>query len=85
MAKYKIVGVEHMAGTSKRTNRPYDMDILHVICEDAPRGREIVGQQVDKITISRDSGILLREPIPGQVYEIGFTRSGYVDYADPVE
>lgn len=82
MARYKIVGVEHMKGTSKRTGRPYDMDILHVISETPPRNCDIVGQQVDKITVSRDSGILKRQPAPGEVYDIGFTRSGFVDYAD---
>ena len=85
MAKYKIIGVEHMAGTSKKTGRPYDMDILHVMSLDAPRNREIIGNEVDKITISRDTGILTRTPEPGQVYDIGFNRSGYVDYADPVK
>lgn len=82
MAKYQVVGVEHMKGTSKRTGRPYDMDILHVIAEQTPRNVEINGKQVDKITISRDSGILKRAPMPGEVYDIGFTRSGFVDYAD---
>lgn len=81
--KYKIIGVEHIKGTSKKTGRPYDMDILHVTTIDPPRNREIIGNEVDKITISRDSGILTRTPQPGQIYDIGFNRSGYVDYADP--
>ncbi len=85
MAKYTIVGVEHITGTSRKNGRPYDMDILHVICEMPPRGREMVGKQVDKITISRDTGILIYPPAPGQVYEIGFNRSGYVDYAELCE
>lgn len=83
MAKYKIVGVEHLSGTSKKTGRPYDMDILHVIAEQPPRGSEFIGNPVDKITISRDTGILVKQPVPGEVYDIGFTRTGYVDYADP--
>lgn len=82
MAKYQIVGVEHMKGTSKRTGRPYDMDILHVIADTPPRNCDIVGKQVDKITVSRDSGILTRQPAPGEVYDIGFTRTGFVDYAE---
>lgn len=83
MAKYKIIGVEHIAGTSKKTGRPYDMDILHVMALDVPRNRVIIGNEVDKITISRDSGILITAPNPGDIYDIGFNRSGYVDYADP--
>lgn len=83
MAKYKIIGVEHMEGTSRKTGRPYDMDILHCVAMDKPRNREIVGNEVDKITISRDTGILAARPQPGDVYDIGFNRAGYVDYADP--
>lgn len=82
MAKYKIIGVEHLKGTSKKTGRPYDMDILHVESLTPPRNREFIGNEVDKITISRDSGILVADPKPGQIYDIGFNRSGYVDYAD---
>lgn len=85
MANYKIIGVEHMAGTSKKTGRPYDMDVLY--CEDltAPRNGNVTGHKVDKITISRDSGILTRTPNPGDIYDIGFNRFGYVEYADPVK
>lgn len=83
--QYKIIGVEHIKGTSKKTQRPYDIDILHVQSLATPRKAEFVGCEVDKITISRDSGILTRTPQPGQVYDIGFNRAGYVDYADPVK
>lgn len=85
MAQYKIVGVEHMKGTSKKTGKPYDMDILHVEDLSPARGKELVGHQVDKITISRDTGILIHPPQPGEVYEIGFTRFGFVDYCDKVK
>lgn len=85
MAQYKIIGVEHMKGTSKKTGKPYDMDILHVEDLSPARGREIVGNTVDKITVSRDSGLLVRPPQPGEVYDIGFTRFGFVDYCDKVK
>lgn len=62
--QYKIIGVEHIKGTSKKTQRPYDMDILHVQSPATPRKAEFVGCEVDKITISRDSGILTRTPNP---------------------
>lgn len=81
MAQYKIIGVEHMKGTSKKTGRPYDMDILHVMSLSAPRNRELVGSEVDKISISRDSGIITKIPQPGDIIEIGFNRYGFVDYA----
>ena len=85
MAQYKIIGVEHMKGTSKKTGKPYDMDILHVVELDPPRGNNVTGNKVDKITISRDSGILTHAPQPGEIYDIGFTRYGFVDYCDRVK
>lgn len=84
MAKYRIVGVEHVAGTSKRTGRPYDMDMLHVVTEEPSRKKDFVGCEADKIPISRDSGILTCQPQPGDIYDIGFNRAGYVDYAERV-
>lgn len=85
MAQYKIIGVEHMKGTSKKSGNPYDMDILHVEDLSPARGKEIVGNRVDKITVSRDTGLLIRTPQPGEVYDIGFTRFGFVDYIDKVK
>ena len=85
MAQYKIIGVEHMKGTSKKTGKPYDMDILHVADLSPARGKEVVGNLTDKITISRDSGILTHAPQPGEIYDIGFTRYGFVDYCDRVK
>lgn len=85
MAQYQIIGVEHMKGTSKKTGRAYDMDILHVADLSPVRGKEIIGCPVDKITISRDTGILTHQPAVGDVYDIGFTRFGFVDYCDKVK
>lgn len=82
MAKYKIIGVEHISGTSRKSGRPYDMDVLHVMAIDKPRNREFVGNEVDKITIGRDSGILDHSPVVGDVYDIGYNRAGYVEYAE---
>lgn len=85
MAQYQIVGIEHMKGTSKKSGKDYDMDILHVIDCSPPRNANLTGNRVDKITVSRDTGLLVRPPQPGEVYDIGFTRFGYVDYIDPVK
>lgn len=85
MAQYKIIGVEHMKGTSRKTGKPYDMDILHVVDLSPVRNGEVVGNKVDKITVSRDTGLLVRPPQPGEIYDIGFTRFGYVDYVEKVK
>ncbi len=82
--RYQIVGCEHMVGKSKQTGKPYDMDILHVICQTPPRG-DAVGNTVDKIPISRASGLLVRTPQPGEMYEIYYDRRGFVEYADLVK
>lgn len=83
MAKYQIIGVEHREGTSKRTGRPYSMDVLHVMAmKPSPN---VVGNAVDTIPIGCDSGILAKIPKPGECYEINFNRAGYVEEAYAVE
>ena len=82
--KYRVLGVGHMAGTSKKTNRPYDMDVLHLVSEEPSRAKEFSGNEVDKIYVSRDSGAMLRQPNVGDVVEIYYNRSGYVDSVNVV-
>lgn len=85
MAKYKIVGVEHREGTSKKTGRPYNMDVLHVIAVAPSRNPNVTGNTVDTIPIGRESGILTSTPKPEQIWEIGFNRAGFVEEAYAVE
>lgn len=86
MAQYKIIGVEHLEGTSKKTGKPYNMDVLHVADLTSPRiTGSVVGNKVDKITVARETGLLTRQPEPGEIYEIGFTRFGFIDYIDKVK
>lgn len=85
MAKYQITGIEHRKGTSKKTGRPYDMDVLHVVATKQARNADFVGFATDQIPIGRDSGILTKIPEPGQYMEISFNRAGYVEDAYIVE
>lgn len=83
MAKYKIVGVEHREGTSKKTGRPYNMDVLHVMAlKPSPN---VTGNTVDTIPIGRESGILTSTPKPEEIWEIGFNRAGFVEEAYAVK
>lgn len=81
MAKYQIVGIEHREGTSKKTGKPYNMDVLHCVAAAPPRNPNITGNTVDTIPIGRDTGILATIPKPGEYWEISFNRAGYVEDA----
>jgi len=85
MARYQIMGVEHREGTSKKTGRPYNMDVLHVVAAAPSRNPNVVGNTVDTIPIGRESGILTATPKPGEYYEISFNRAGFVEEAYAVE
>lgn len=79
MAKYTIVGVEHREGISKKTNRPYNMDVLHVVAQKQNNTENFRGCAVDTIPIGRESGILTFTPAPGETVEISFNRAGFVE------
>lgn len=85
MAKYKIVGYEHNSGTSKKTGKPYDMHILHVVSEKPMKGQGKLGCSAEQIAIGADDGILTQIPAPGEVWEFSFNRQGRVDDAYPAE
>lgn len=79
--KYKVMGYEHTAGTSRKTGSRYDMHILHVVSERPMSNRDSIGYAVDKIVIGADTGILTQIPTPGEVWEIGYNRQGRVEDA----
>ena len=78
MNKYKVVGYEHRAGISKKTNKPYDMDILHVINEQPLAGDGQYGNRVESLVFNR---LILGEfpamPLVGDTIGVYFDRSGY--------
>lgn len=84
MAKYKIVGYEHNAGTSKKTGRPYDMHIIHCVSERPMKGADKIGSAAEQITIGAHDGILTQIPAPGETWEISFNSQGRVDDAYPI-
>lgn len=82
MAKAQIVGIQYREGTSKKTGNPYKADILHVAFLDPSRQKGFTGSEVAEIWVDRSQGILSHIPKPGDVVDIGFNRSGYVEYVD---
>ena len=81
MAKVKIIGIQHRKGTSKKGNS-YDADVLHVAYLDPSRQKEFTGCEVAEVWCERSQGILTHIPNPGDICDIGFNRSGYVEYVD---
>lgn len=81
MAKYKLMGKEHLEGVSKKTGNAYNMDVLHVVALDERGSKNLTGQRVDKITVSPEDSSLL---MIGETVEICFNRFGRVEYVEPV-
>ena len=78
MNKYKVVGYEHRAGTSKKSGKPYDMDILHCISETPIAGDNGYGSRVESLTFKRlIVGEFPSMPAVGDVVRVYFDRSGY--------
>lgn len=85
MPKYQLVGVGHMAGNSKKTGRPYDMDVLHCVAQKPPKNPEFYGVEVSQIFVSRDSGVIVDMPAIGSIIGIEFNQAGYVEDLYAVE
>lgn len=78
MTKYKVVGYEHRSGISKKTGKPYDMDILHVIGNHLLFGDESYGNPAETIVFNRlIIGELPFKPEIGDTIGVYFDRSGY--------
>lgn len=85
MSKYRIIGIEHKAGTSSKTQKRYDMDILHLVDLSERTRDDLVGNVVVQIPVSRDAGILVKRPNVGEVVNISFNRFGYVESVDTLK
>lgn len=78
MAKAKVIGTQHRSGTSKKGNA-YDADILHVAFLDPSRQKEFAGCEVGEVWCERSAGVLTHIPKPGDIVDIYYNRSGYVE------
>lgn len=86
MAKFNIVGVQHLQGTSRKGSA-YDFYVLHSVAVRPMRATEGNGNAVSTINIGTNDGIFVngRIPLPGEVWEIEFDQNRRVDDAYPVE
>ena len=76
---YKVVGYESRSGVSKKTGKPYDMDIIHVIHETPITGDGCYGNRVECITYNRlVNGPLEAVPLVGDMVCVYYNRSGFV-------
>lgn len=76
--KFSVVGVGSF--TSKKKNTTYD--VIHAVSMETSRMQGFQGDEVDKFFVDRAFGILVRTPCVGDVIEVFYNRSGYVDRID---
>jgi hypothetical protein len=81
MFKYEVVGYEHRAGISKRTNKPYDIDVVHVIdCLPLAQTENSYGRKVEQIIFNRlVVGELTEKPQIGDTIQVWYNRSGFAE------
>lgn len=80
MSKYKVVGYEHRAGISKKTNKPYELDIVHCIIEQniADTGNGF-GNAVESVVYNAlINGPLEAVPAIGDYISVYYSRGGFV-------
>ena len=78
MKKYKVIGYEHRSGISKKTQKPYDMDILHVIHDEPIVGEGSYGNRVESLVFNRlIHGAFPAMPLVGDTIGVYFDRFGY--------
>lgn len=87
MSNYKVIGYEHREGISKKTNKPYDLDIIHCIIEpkldDTGDG---FGNRVESVIYNAFvNGPLEAVPAIGDYINVQYSRGGYVVDIVPVK
>lgn len=71
--KVMVLGKEHMSGTSKKTGKPYDSNVVHV----AYKKNGVEGQTVESVWLD-PSFIALAHIDVGKVYDLDRDGRGYV-------
>lgn len=83
---YKVVGYEHKEGISKKTNKPYCIDIVHCIVEHSIMNIDGYGDRVESIIYNAlVNGPLEAVPAVGTYVDIRCSRTGYITDIVPVE
>lgn len=76
---YEVVGYEHRSGISKKTGKPYDIDIIYVIYQADIPADNGYGKRVESITYNRlINGPLEAVPLVGDHVMPYYSRSGFV-------
>lgn len=79
MAKAKVLGIQHREGIAKKTQRPYKADILHVEYLDPSRDTGFVGHEVGEVWCDCASNVCRIIPKVGDIVDVYYNRSGFVD------
>lgn len=79
MAKAKVLGIHHREGVSKKTQKAYKADILHVEYLDEPRTQGFTGHEVGEVWCDCASNVCPIIPKVGDVVDVYYNRSGFVD------
>lgn len=83
---YEVVGYENRNGISKKTGKPYDMDIIHVIHTEPMSGDGCYGKRVESITYNRlVNGPLEAVPLVGDNIKVYYNRTGFVEHIESVK
>ena len=83
---YEVVGYENRSGVSKKSGKPYDMDIIHVIHTQPMTGDGCYGNRVESITYNRlVNGPLEAAPLVGDKIKVYYNRSGFVTDIEKVK
>lgn len=73
--KVKVVGIQNVDYTSRKTGKPVKGTALHVIFKDA----EVAGEAVDSIFVSDALEIgSISQIQPGMVVDVEYNRRGFV-------
>ena len=76
---YEVVGYENRAGVSKKTNKPYDIDIFYVVHSADINPENGYGKRVESFTYNRlINGPLEAVPLVGDHIMPYFSRSGFL-------
>lgn len=80
MQNYKVVGYEHRAGISKKTGKPYEIDIVHCVVEyPIEESGNGYGNRVEAVVYnSLINGPLEAVPAVGDYIDVCYSRSGFV-------
>lgn len=79
MARVKVVGKQHMKGTSKKTGEVYDFFVLHIL----GKSTRVDGQTCDAVNI-RPADSPYADAVIGSEYNLEYDKNGYLLDFSPI-